>query len=80
VANTHFNQPFSGFVLVDLDLNRMPRNMKVAYSNRGKTGTRMVQIIQQARFFDSGTVIGVGTTAALPVELDPMEIQILVPE
>lgn len=80
VANTRGNgSPFKGFILADLDLNFSPRQMTVAYSNLKTTGTGEVQLIQQARFYDSGNLVGTGQAAALYVELQPMEVQILIP-
>jgi glycosidase len=80
VANTSFNQPFSGSVIVDLDLNRSPRNMSVAYSNFGTRGTGTARIIDSARFFDGANPVGAARVAALKVSLKAMELQILVPD
>jgi hypothetical protein len=79
VANTKYSEVFKGFILVDRDLNATPRQMTVAYSNLGKQGTGKVQIIEQARFYEAGNLVGTGKAAALYVELAPIEIQILVP-
>jgi glycosidase len=67
VANTSFGTPFSGWVIVDVDLNPSGRRFTAAYSNRGTMGSVVPRV-------------GPGTQAALPVSLSPMEVQILVPE
>ncbi len=77
VANTNTGQSFEGFVLVDPDLNRAPRRMSVRYSNRGKTGGDVVHLIPNARIFQAGAAVWSGEIAALYVELDPMEAQVL---
>jgi glycosidase len=79
IANTNFSQPFSGSVIVDLDLNRSPRMMRVAYSNIGTTGTSTPRIIDSARIFDGANPVRTSRVAALPVHLGAMELQILVP-
>jgi len=79
VANTNFSQPFSGSVILDLDLNRSPRNMRVAYSNLGTTGTEAVRIINSARIFDGANPVSTSRVASLQVNLEAMELQILVP-
>ena len=78
VANTHSTQSFTGFVLVDRDINATPRTMKVAYSNRGGQGSPVVQFIPSARFH-SASGISTGPAAALPVSLKPGEAQVLAP-
>jgi len=78
VANTSFGESFEGFVLVDLDLSRTSREMRVEYSNRGTTGTGEVRIIEQARFHENGEV-RTARAAALFVRLRSMETQVLVP-
>jgi hypothetical protein len=79
VANSNFGQSFSGLILVDRDLNRQRRDMTVAYSNVGTSGEREVQIVDEARFWENGQMVGAGRTAAVSVELAPMEIQLLAP-
>lgn len=79
VANCHPQQRFTGHVLQDLDLNQRPRQMSIAYSNRGRTGSPNVQVIAAARFFTADRQRGEGPAAALPLDLMPMEVQILVP-
>lgn len=64
IANTNPSQAFDGFVTVDRDLNRKPRTMEVAFSNRGGSGQGTVEI---------------GERAKLRVILRPSEAQILVP-
>ncbi len=77
-ANTSTKDPFSGFVLVDRDINATPRQMRVAFSNRGTSGTGTVEQIPAARFYAGGAV-STGPAAALPVVLAPGEVQILAP-
>jgi glycosidase len=79
VANTNHDQPFAGFVVVDSDLSRQARAMRVAYSNLDTAGTGTVQLLPQARFHKDDGSISAAPTAALLVILAPMEIQVLVP-
>jgi glycosidase len=79
VANTSFDRPFEGFVLVDRHLNRDGRAMRVAYSNRGTTGEGTVNSVSEARFWENGRQTGTSPAASLFVKLAPMEVQILVP-
>jgi len=76
-ANTSTTQPFKGFVLLDPDLNRRPRYVSVQYSNCGKTGGDQVRTIGDARVFKEGAAAWSGEIAALYVELEPMEVQVL---
>lgn len=78
-ANTNTEKEFEGSVVADLDLNRTPRAMQIAYSNCGSHGMRQVALIPDARFWEGDALKGQGETAALPVSLAPLEIQILVP-
>ncbi len=79
-ANTSPTQNFQGQILLDLDLNRPPRKMSLVYSNLGTSGTATARIINQAKFYDSpGNLKGTSDTAALDVNLAPMEIQIFAP-
>jgi glycosidase len=78
VANTHAAQSFSGFVILDRDINATPHTMTVAYSNRGASGTSTVQLIPAAQFHQAGGV-NVGPAAAVPVSLQSSEVQVLVP-
>jgi glycosidase len=80
VANTSTQTPFDGLVLQDLDLNRPPRRMVVAYSNIGATGSATVRQISDGRFFSDTEQTGAGDISALPVGLAPMEIKVWVPE
>jgi len=77
VANASTTQPFTGFVLVDPDLNRSPRRMVVLFSNRGTSGGDFVRLIPEGRIFRDGAVGWSGEIAALFVRLDPMEAQVL---
>ena len=67
VANTSFSNKFTGWVIVDFDLNQPGRNFSVAYSNQGTSGTFPPRVLSPI------------TQASLPVSLAPMEAQILVP-
>jgi hypothetical protein len=78
VANTHATQSFSGFVILDRDINATPHTMTLAYSNRGTSGTSTVQLIPAAQFHQAGGV-NVGPAAAVPVSLQSSEVQVLVP-
>jgi glycosidase len=80
VANTNTHTPFDGLALQDPDLNRHPRRMLVAYSNLGATGSAMVRVISDARFFSGPELTGKGDISALPIGLAPMEIKVFVPE
>jgi glycosidase len=80
VANTNVGEPFDGFVLQDPDLNRHPRQMRIAYSNRGNAGSATVRRISGARLFENGQMKAVVDAAALPIGLAPMEVQVWVPE
>ena len=80
VANTNTLERFDGFVFQDPDLNRHPRRMSIAYSNRGNDGVANVRRIDGARFFEGGNLAGTADSAALPVGLLPMEVQVWVPE
>jgi glycosidase len=79
VANTNMQATFDGLVLQDLDLNRRPRRMLVAYSNLGATGSAIVRQISDARFFSGDQLTGTGDVLALPVGLAPMEIRVWAP-
>ena len=78
IANTNANSGFSGSVIVDRDINATPRQMRVAFSNRGNTGTGTVQQIAAARFFHPDGV-STGAATALPIVLSRSEVQILTP-
>ena len=78
-ANTSTTAAFTGFILMDIDINRSKPSMTVAYSNMGTTGTGTVQLITAANFYDGATITGSGDTAALFVRLAPMEVQVLTP-
>ncbi|RPH62104.1 MAG: alpha-amylase [Acidobacteria bacterium] len=77
IANTGA-QPFAGAVILDRDLNAIPRQMKVAYSNVNTSATRSVRQIGAATFFHDGQVTS-GPAAALDVVLKPNEVQVWTP-
>jgi glycosidase len=77
IANTGAQQ-FAGSVIVDRDINSIPRQMQVAYSNQGTTGTGIVRQMQSANFYKDGQMTS-GPAAALDVILAPREVQVLAP-
>jgi glycosidase len=80
IANTSTTQRFDGHVLQDRDLNRPARQLRFAFGNRGGSGgTANVVVVSNARFWDGPNQVGAGVAAALPVGLQPMEVQIFVP-
>ena len=79
VANTNTTTQFTGFIVMDIDINRSKPAMKVSYSNIGTVGSDHVQMIQGAKFFNGNTVITANETAVYFVILAPMEIQIIMP-
>jgi hypothetical protein len=83
VANTDGDasrRAWRGMVLVDLDLNESPQTYRVAFSNRGTSGTGTVQVRNDAVFWnDAGQASAPARAAALFVILAPGEIQILAP-
>jgi len=78
VANTSTTNEFTGWAVMDVDINRAQPAMTVAYSNFNTSGSGVVQIIPNANFYD-GSQVTSGQTAALYVKLAPMEVQILTP-
>ena len=78
VANTSTTNEFSGWAVMDVDINRSQPAMSVAYSNFNTPGTSNVQIISNANFY-SGAQVTTSQTAALYIKLAPMEVQILTP-
>jgi hypothetical protein len=79
VANTHNHLSFHCLVLQDPDLNRRPRQMRVAYSNLGRADSATVRVIAAARFFSGEQLTGTGDVSVLPVSLAPMEVKVWVP-
>ena len=75
VANTSAANSFNGRVLVDHDLNRKPRNMQIAYSNKGSNAVVAVKLVQGNVYQPDGGAIPC-EVAALDVSLAPMEVQI----
>jgi glycosidase len=80
VANTNTSLSFSGFAVMDIDINRSKPTLTVGYSNIGTGGSGTVQVIAGANFYEGGALVGSGETAAFYVKLAPMEIQIIIPE
>jgi hypothetical protein len=77
VANTNTIQAFKGFVLLDPDIHRQARRVDVKFSNYGKTGGGQVTWIPNGNIYVNGSFVWSGEIAAIYVELDPMEMQIL---
>ena len=77
VANTGVQQ-FSGSVILDRDIHAIPGAMKVAYSNRGGSGTSPVRVVGNARFFRDGQ-ISTGMAAVIDVNVKSGEVQVLAP-
>jgi glycosidase len=76
VANTSFDQPFQGSVLVDFDLSQRGRKFKIAYSNQGSMGETETQMNSEQVSPVNGTR-GL-PIASLPVSLKPQEVQVLI--
>jgi hypothetical protein len=76
VANTSFDQPFHGSVLVDFDLSQRGRKFKIAYSNQGSMGETETQMNSEQVSPVNGTR-GL-PIASLPVSLKPQEVQVLI--
>lgn len=76
VANTHARQAFRGFVLADLDINRALPEYRIFYSNFGSQRAASTRC-EQAHFWENDVYRSSGLIAMLPVELAPMEVQIL---
>ena len=79
IANTHGTEPFTGWVLVDRNLNRPVRRKEIVHSNRGTEQEKMVEIKTGARFHDPAGVT-TGEAAALPVVVLPGEVQVWAPK
>lgn len=77
VANTSFDRPFNGSVLVDCDLNHSGAAFNIAYSNQSSSGTVSVQVAPGNVFPLSG--LPNLPLASLPVSLRAQEVQILKP-
>ena len=80
VANTSTANAFSGLVVVDMDLNQRDSSMTVCFNNLDERRDATVRVIPDALFFAEGQPARSGPTAAVPVGLKPMEIQILIPQ
>ncbi len=76
VANTSTTTPFNGRVLVDYDLNRRPRTMVVAYSNKGSAAVRHPVTLVNANIFEPERETIHCEIAAMDILLEPMEVEI----
>jgi glycosidase len=82
VANTQGDPAvgeWRGFVTVDLQHNRPPLGMRVAYSNLGTSGTGQVELRDAVFWSEHGTAGARVPSARLFVVLQPRELQVLVP-
>ena len=82
VANTEGDPrapAFRGFVAVDLQHNRTPLRMRVAYSNLGTSGTGQVELHDAIFWSEEGRASAPGLGARLFVVLQPRELQVLIP-
>ncbi|HEY3440448.1 MAG TPA: alpha-amylase family glycosyl hydrolase [Paludibaculum sp.] len=75
-ANTG-EQPFTGMILLDRDLNAAGSTRNIVYSSKGATGAPSVQLLD-ARVYANG-IASAATIAAAPVHLAPHEVQVLAP-
>ena len=78
LANTNGSSGFAGKVLVDIDLSRMSRTMKIAYSNKGTVGTQTTSIAPGTLYAAGHPPVAM-QVASLPVSLAAWEVQILTP-
>jgi len=79
VANTSGSNSFNGSVLCDLDINRNGKTFKVAYSNKGTSGSGNT-VIGPGTIYASNAAPVSSQIASLPVLLAPWEVQILTPQ
>ncbi|MBI4524750.1 MAG: alpha-amylase [Deltaproteobacteria bacterium] len=79
VANTSVSDNFSGWVLIDARINNDDRRFDLAYSNHGATG-RSQAVSGPVTFHRRDGSTSDGWARRLPVELAPMELQLLAPE
>jgi glycosidase len=79
IANTNGASPFTGNVLVDIDLSRMTRTMNIAYSNQGSSGSRTTSIAP-GNVYSAGQATVSMQLASLPLSLAAWEVQILTPQ
>jgi glycosidase len=78
IANTNGGSPVNIDVLLDSDLHRGGRSLKIAYSNKGTSATRAVAVKQANVYKPEG--VSSGQVAAVRVTLAPNEVQILAPQ
>jgi glycosidase len=78
IANTNGSIRFDGRALMDVDINRVSRSMKIAYSNQGSQGAQATSVAQ-GTIYSSGAQPLVTQIASVPVSLAPWEVQILTP-
>jgi glycosidase len=76
VANPQPGREFTGFVLVDLDINRAEGDYRILYSNADAQAPARVHC-GRVDFWEDDIIRGSGLAAMLPVRLAPMEVQIL---
>jgi len=76
VANTNREHTFAGHVLVDTDLNRQPHPYLLAHSNLQAQRPGEIERIPAANLYDENVIVMTEDSAAIRVELAPMEVQI----
>lgn len=78
IANTSGSNTFDGSVLVDIDINRQGKIMKIAYSNQGSAGSQPTSIAA-GTIYSAGSPSATLQIASVRVSLKPWEVQILTP-
>ncbi|WP_447978992.1 alpha-amylase family glycosyl hydrolase [Candidatus Nitrospira bockiana] len=78
VANTSVSTPFAGWVLIDARINDDKKTFGIGYSNRG-TRRDAEPVSGAVTFYGRDGAPSAGWARRLPVELAPLEIQVLVP-
>jgi len=78
IANTNTQSGFTGSVIVDSNLNPIRSQFKTLWSNQAvPTMSGLVKAVGSAEIHEVDGGISRGPISVLPVELKPMEIQIL---
>lgn len=86
VANTNPDpqaNPFTGFVLVDPDLNPEMTKRRLGFCNQPYEGMRNIGVVKRdsvSFYDDNNELTGKGPATVLPIVLRPMEVQIFTPE
>ena len=77
IANTGAEHAFQGYVQVDANLNRQPQTYLCAHSNTDDLQPGQVVLIPAANLYDNDVIVMTEDSAAIYVELAPMEVKIL---